>query len=279
LPLTPHDTHAALIPILSNREVVPDIFRMAFEAPRLAAEARPGQFVMLSIPHTHDPLLPRPFAVFNVEGQRVEILFRRVGKGTGLLAGMRTGDLLRVLGPLGNGFTQPDPSVRSIVVAGGIGIASVHFLLVELVKRQTDRTTLLYGVRSREEIVPLESLEKKGLVARIATEDGQQGVKGTVMDLLPATLPQERDLSTAAFESFVCGPLAMLRAVAVRMKGLGMKAQFSMESRMACGYGVCQGCVLPFRGDEGPQQIKYRKVCTEGPVFWADEICWEAIRE
>lgn len=279
MPLTPHNTPAALIPVLSNKQIVPGIFLMAFEAPRLAAEAQPGQFLMLSIPPTHDPLLPRPFAVFNVAGQRVEVLYRRVGKGTRLLSGMRTGDLLRVLGPLGNGFALPDPSVTSIVVAGGIGIASVHFLLVHLLARQSAPTTLLYGVRSHEEIVSLRSLDKKGLLIRVATEDGQQGVKGTVLDLLSTTLPQTQNLPTASIESFVCGPLAMLRAVAARMKGLGMRAQFSMESRMACGYGVCQGCVIPFKGDHDPKQIKYRKVCTQGPVFPAEEICWEAIRE
>jgi dihydroorotate dehydrogenase electron transfer subunit len=252
---------------------------MAFEAPRLAAEAEPGQFLMLSIPPTHDPLLPRPFAVFNVEGRCVEILYRRVGKGTGLLSGMRTGDLLRVLGPLGNGFALPDPSVESIVLAGGIGIASVHFLLVHLLRRQTAPTTLLYGARSHEEIVPLEFLDKEGLLLRIATEDGQQGVKGTVIDLLSTTLAPTGNPPTATMESFVCGPPAMLRAVAGRMKGLGMRAQFSMESRMACGYGVCQGCVIPFKGDHDPKQIKYRKVCTEGPVFLAEEICWEAIQD
>jgi dihydroorotate dehydrogenase electron transfer subunit len=279
LPLTPRNSHTALIPVLSNREIVPGIFRMAFEAPRLAAEAQPGQFVMLSIPLTHDPLLPRPFAVFNVEGSRVEILYRKVGKGTGLLSGMRTGDPLRVLGPLGNGFALPDPSVTSIVVAGGIGFASIHFLLIHLMKRQTVPTTLLYGARCHEEIVPLESFDKQGLLIRIATEDGRQGVKGTVIDLLATALPLTENLPSAAIESFVCGPMAMLRAVAERMKGLGMRAQFSMESRMACGYGVCQGCVIPFKGDDGPQQIKYRKVCTEGPVFAAEEICWDAIQE
>jgi dihydroorotate dehydrogenase electron transfer subunit len=279
LPLTPQNTHTALIPVLSNQEIVPDIFRLAFEAPRLAAEARPGQFVMLSIPPTHDPLLPRPFAVFNVEGQCVEILYRRVGKGTGLLSGMRKGDLLRVLGPLGNGFAVPDPSTTSIVLAGGIGFASIHFLLVHLLGRQTAPTTLLYGVRSHEELIPMETLDKKGLLMRVATEDGQQGVKGTVIDLLSMALPRKEELATATIESFVCGPLAMLRAVADRMKGLGMRAQFSMESRMACGYGVCQGCVIPFKGDDDPKQIKYRKVCTEGPVFAAEEICWEAIEE
>jgi dihydroorotate dehydrogenase electron transfer subunit len=277
LPLTPHNTSTALIPVLANKEIVPGIFRMAFEAPRLAAEAQPGQFVMLSIPPTHDPLLPRPFAVFNVEGQSVEILYRTVGKGTGLLSGMRTGDILRVLGPLGNGFSLPGPSVTSIVVAGGIGIASVHFLLVALLKRQKVPTTLLYGARSHQEIVPLESLGKEGLLIRIATEDGRQGIKGTVIDLLSTALPRTENPATAAMESFVCGPMAMLKAVAGRMKDLGMRTQFSMESRMACGYGVCQGCVIPFKGADHPQQVKYRKVCTEGPVFAAEDVFWEAM--
>jgi len=277
--VTPQNAHTALLPVLSNREVVPEIFLMTFDAPRLAAEAHPGQFVMLSFPPANDPLLPRPFAVFNVEGKRVEILYRRVGKGTGLLSGMKTGDLLRVLGPLGNGFALPDPSVTSIVLAGGIGLASVHFLLVHLLKRQTAPTILLYGVRSHEELLPLESLDKEGLVIRIATEDGQQGVKGTVIDLLATTLDGTGNTPTGAIESFVCGPPAMLRAVAGKMRGRGIRAQFSMESRMACGYGVCQGCVIPFKGEEDPKQIRYRKVCTEGPVFAAEEICWEAMQE
>jgi len=279
LSLIPHKAPTALIPVLSNREIVPGIFLMAFEAPRLAAEAKPGQFVMLSIPPTHDPLLPRPLAVFNVDGQCVEVLYRRVGKGTGLLSGMRTGDLLRVLGPLGNGFDLPDPSVTCILLAGGIGFASLHFLLVNLLKRQTAPTTLLYGARSHRDLIPIESLDKRGLLIHVATEDGQKGVKGTAIDLLSTTLPGKGRLPATTIESFVCGPLAMLRAVALRLKGLGMRAQFSMESRMACGYGVCQGCVIPCKGEEDSKRVRYRKVCTEGPVFPGEEIFWDGIKD
>ena len=279
MPLTPQNNRASLLPILSNKEIVPGIFLMSFEAPRLAAESLPGQFVMLSIPPLYDPLLPRPFAVFNVEGQRVEILFRRVGKGTALLAEMKAGDMLRVLGPLGNGFTLPQPPVPSNVVAGGIGIASVHFLLVELLEGKAASTTLLYGVRSHEEIVPLDSLREKGLDVRIASEDGLEGIQGTVLDLMPASRAGKEAPPSAAGEFFVCGPPAMLRAVARRMRDLGVSAQFSMESRMACGYGVCQGCVIPFKVTENPEQIRYRKVCTEGPVFRSEDICWDALQE
>jgi dihydroorotate dehydrogenase electron transfer subunit len=225
-----------------------------------------------------DPLLPRPFAVFNAEGSRIEIVYKRVGKGTALLAKMRPGDVLRVLGPLGNGFTPPDGSVEALVLAGGIGIASVHFLLVQLMRGEGAPPTLLYGVGSQEELVPLEHLEKRGLVLHIATEDGKRGMKGMVSDLLPTALEQGKGLPRAGTEAFVCGPLPMLKALASRLTTLGIKSQFSLESRMACGYGVCQGCVIPFKDKEEPENVLYRKVCSDGPVFRAEDICWEAIR-
>ncbi len=274
------DAEATVVHVLSNQEIASEIFLIAFASPRLAEETVPGQFVMLSVPPLYDPLLPRPFAVFNVEGPRVEIVYRRVGKGTGQLSRAREGDPLRVLGPLGQGFTLPDPDVRAVAVAGGIGIASVHFLLVRLLQRRSQPTTLLYGVRSRKELIPLESLERQGLVVRIATEDGRKGVQGTVEPLLEANLgPGDVGPPPEARACFVCGPPGMLRAVAGRIRGLGLRAQFSLESRMACGYGVCQGCVLPFRDERDPAKVRYRKVCTEGPVFDPDQIAWDAIPE
>lgn len=276
MPLNPGEGGPLVTPVLSNTEIVPNYFRMAFEAPALAAEARPGQFLMLSFPLLKDPLLPRPFAVFNVQGPRVEVLYRRVGKGTGLLARMRAGDPLRVLGPLGNGFRLPDPSVAPIVLAGGCGIASLHLLLLHLLKRQSAPTTLLYGVRFHDELIPLEDLEEAGLLLRIATEDGKRGLKGTVTQLLSTALAPGAS-STDAVELFACGPQPMLRAAVQAVKGLGVRAQVSVESRMACGYGVCQGCVFPFHGAKGPEKVRYRKVCTDGPVFAAEEICWEAV--
>jgi dihydroorotate dehydrogenase electron transfer subunit len=276
LPLTAREPRAVRTSLLANSEIVPGIFLASFEAPDLAAEALPGQFVMLSIPELKDPLLPRPFAVFDVKERIVEVLYRTVGKGTGLLSRMRKGDGLRVFGPLGNGFALPDPAVKAVAVAGGIGFASLHFLLVRLLARQQAATTLLYGVRSPEDLVPLESLERKRLAVRVATEDGRQGVKGRVTRLLSD--PEEL-LPPARAELFVCGPLPMLRAVAERTKGLGVKGQYALESRMACGYGVCQGCVFPFRARDVPGEVRYRKVCTEGPVFDSEEICWEAVRE
>jgi dihydroorotate dehydrogenase electron transfer subunit len=183
-----------------------------------------------------------------------------------------------VLGPLGKGFTPPDRSVEALILAGGIGIASVHFLLVHLMRGEGTPPTVLYGVRSPEELVPLDHLEKRGLLLHIATEDGKKGVKGTVSDLLSTALEQGKGLPRTGTEAFVCGPLPMLKALASRLTTLGIKSQFSLESRMACGYGVCQGCVIPFKDEKEPENILYRKVCTDGPVFPAEDICWKAIR-
>jgi dihydroorotate dehydrogenase electron transfer subunit len=277
LPLTSQPVYNVCLPVLSNREIVPEIFLLALEEPRLAAAARPGQFVMCSIPPLKDPFLPRPFAVFNAEGSRIEIVYKRVGKGTALLADLRAGDVLRVLGPLGNGFSPSNTSAKALVLAGGIGIASVHFLLVHLLKGGGPPPTLLYGVRSTEELVPLEPLERSGLLLHIATEDGKRGVKGIVSDLLSTVLEQEPRLARADTEAFVCGPVPMLKAVARQMASLEIKAYFSLESRMACGYGVCQGCVIPIREEKEPKSILYRKVCMDGPVFPAEEISWEEI--
>lgn len=277
--LTRQPAYRVSLPVLWNREIVPDIFLLALEEPRLAARSRPGQFLMVSIARLDEPLLPRPFAVFNVEGPRFEILYRRVGKGTNLLSQMPAGEVLNVLGPLGNGFSLPDSSVAALVLAGGIGIASVHLLLLHLLRRGgIGRTALLYGCRSSEEHIPLESLETKGLLIRRAAEDGKRGLKGKVTDLLPKFLDEGIVQPTADTEAFVCGPLPMLKAATGQLAEFRIRAHCSLEARMACGYGVCQGCVIPLRDEGDPKAIRYRKVCTDGPVFPGADVFWEAFR-
>ena len=279
MPLTDRPAFRVSLPVLWNREIVPEIFLLALEEPRLATQSRPGQFLMMSIAKLDEPLLPRPFAVFNVDGPRLEILYRRVGRGTALLAQMRAGEVLNVLGPLGNGFSLPEPSVAALVLAGGIGVASVHFLLVHLLRRGgTGHTILLYGCRTGKEHIPLETLETRGLLIRRAAEDGKRGLKGKVTDLLPKFLDEGIVPSTTETEAFVCGPLPMLKAAAGQLGQFRIRAQFSLEARMACGYGVCQGCVIPFRDESDPAGLRYRKVCTDGPVFAAGDVFWEAMR-
>ncbi len=263
------------LPVLHNKEIAPGIFRLAFEDTVLSKMIKPGQFLMLGFPHLKDPLLPRPLAAFNVAGDLIEVLYQRVGKGTGLLSRMGEGELLRVFGPLGNGFSLP-LDTPSLIIVGGMGIASVHLLILELLQRDLP-PMLLYGSRTNKGLLPLEILEEKRLAIHLATEDGTRGLKGTTLDLLQHLSEQTEGFAKTYKEAFVCGPMAMLKALAGFLDDYGINSQVSLESRMACGYGVCQGCVIPTRDFKNPDNIRYQKVCVDGPVFNGEEICWEAL--
>ncbi len=263
------------LPVIYNKEIAPGIFRLAFEEAVLAKMIKPGQFLMIGFPHLKDPLLPRPFAAFNVIQNRIEIIYQRVGKGTGLLSHVRNGDLLRVFGPLGNGFPM-SLDTPPLIIAGGIGIASVNLLILDFLQREK-APLLLYGSRTHEGLLPLDILEDKRLNIHLATEDGARGVKGTTLDLLHYLAEQIEGFTNIYKEAFICGPMVMLKAIAGPLAAYGINGRFSLESRMACGYGVCQGCVIPTRDLKNPEKLRYQKVCVDGPVFNGEEIYWETI--
>jgi len=269
------------LPVLWNREAAAETFLLALDAGGLAADVVPGQFVMLSFPGSRDPLLPRPFAVFDRFDNRLTILYRKVGTGTGILARCREGETLRILGPLGNGYSLPEsPDAPSLVVAGGIGFASVYFLLRRLLE-QGRPVTLLYGTRSSPELYPLHEEERAypKLTVFRATEDGRTGFSGNVLQLLQSLRDRNPDLLEGHPSIYACGPVAMFRALGATLHAEGRSAQFSLEARMACGYGVCQGCVVQTRppGGEGVAPA-YKKVCAAGPVFVSDQIDWDVLR-
>lgn len=277
MPLDDPRSRAVPVTVADNRRVAQDTFRLGFDEPELAASAGPGQFLMVLLPGLRDPLLPRPFAVFDRVGDRVEILYRRVGKATGLLTTLRPGDGLQVLGPLGNGFSIPAGGGRFLVMAGGCGIASVHLLLRRLATEQAP-PTLLYGVRRQPELVPLRAWDEGTLRVELATEDGAEGFHGTVTDLLDHRIAGGKIDPDGVDQVFLCGPPPMLRATAGLLDRHGLRGQFSLETRMACGYGVCQGCVVPTRDRSGNAgDTRYRRVCTHGPVFNGEDLPWEVL--
>jgi len=269
------------VSVIENRPVAADTFRLSLAAPGFAADALPGQFFMVSFPAVLDPLLPRPFAAFDREGGRLEILVRKAGRGTGLLAEIRPPAKLELFGPLGRGYrTELPPAARALVIAGGIGFASVHMLVKRLL-RGGHPVTLLYGARAAEQIVPLDPDlgAHPGLDLRVATEDGGTGFRGHVLGMYRSLLDRAPDFGARHAGAFVCGPVPMLRAFAQALGAQGPPAQFSLEAHMACGYGVCQGCAVPAAGRAGTRDAPgYRRVCADGPVFRLDEVDWEALR-
>jgi dihydroorotate dehydrogenase electron transfer subunit len=230
----------------------------------------PGQFVMLSASartsvERTDPLLPRPMAIFRARTRgddgEIEVLYRRVGRGTKLLAETVPGQRLRLLGPLGRPFALPEAGERAVLVAGGTGIASVYELAARC--REQARVEVLLGARSAADLMGEPDFAALGVELRIATEDGSRGERGLVTQLL------ERALALpGAARVYTCGPRAMMERVAQLAAASGRACVVSLENNMACGYGVCLGCAAPLaRGG-------FALVCRDGPAFAADAIDW-----
>lgn len=258
----------APVRITDNRPLGDAGFVISFHSERLAAETTPGQFVMLGLPSGSDPLLRRPYSIYRVgrpgaAADTCEVQYKVVGQGTARLAELRAGESLPCLGPLGRGFRLPPAGAGAILVAGGIGIAGLLHLAVAL-RDAGVPARLLFGCRTASELPLLEGFEQLDMPTEIATEDGSRGSRGLVTALL------ERHLGTGA-EVFACGPHPMLRAVALQTAGR-VPCQVSMESHMACGFGVCLGCVVETARGEGFD--RYVRVCMEGPVFRAEDLRW-----
>jgi dihydroorotate dehydrogenase electron transfer subunit len=234
--------------------------------------ARPGQFVMVRVGSGLNPLLRRPFSLLGLirEGRRItgiEILFKVVGRGTAILSGVREGDLLSVIGPLGNAFFVPETCRELILVAGGVGVPPIRFLAQSLLERDDApaRCVVFIGGRTRDDLVCITEFDLPGFLLDISTDDGSQGSQGVVTRRLEQALGAgSADLICA------CGPPAMLKAVSAMAAAHGVDCQVSIEAMMACGMGACLGCAVKLRDDEN----RYRHVCMDGPVFDARRLCW-----
>jgi len=267
--------------ILSNAEVSPGYWRIRLTAPQGFLTATPGQFVMVRINSAIDPLLRRPFAVFDtgvhtpaqsgaVSQAYFEMLYRVVGKGTAMLSSLHETDLVDILGPLGTGFDQGDPDEEKILVGGGIGLAPLYMLAKDLVQKKSSGTPpvrLFVGGRTRDDVLCITEFERLGVECYTATEDGSLGEQGFVTAALTRRLDSLKGKATI----YACGPDGMLHAVAKIAGERGIPCQVSLEGYMACGVGACLGCVTPGK-NHSPATPDYRCVCTEGPVFDASEL-------
>lgn len=225
--------------------------------------AKPGQFLMVKTP-SPETLLRRPFSVFNRESKIVEILFQICGKGTLSLSKVKEGENLRVLGPLGNGF-QFERSGYYLLVGGGRGIAPLFFLSKIFLKEKI-KFKVLYGGKSVSDLAALDYFKKEKIEPVLTTEDGSAGIKGLVTAPLPNILISEK-ISMI----YACGPGGMMKEVFHIAKKFSIPTQFSLEERMACGFGACWGCVARVKV-EGKEE--WVKICKEGPVFNGEEIVW-----
>lgn len=224
------------------------MYVIAMRAPEIASTVRAGQFVNLG--WSPGPLLRRPFSVYRIAGEDIEVVLKAVGAGTSQLLAMEVGDRISCLGPLGRGFEIPR-SGTAVLISGGLGVAPMP--LAALHARAAGlRVTWVHGARTAIELCG----ESDGDELVWATDDGSRGIRGTAVDAAP-----NADVVLA------CGPNRMLAAVAQRWPD----AQVAVETYMGCGTGVCLGCAVPLK------RGGYDRACSEGPVYRARDIDWAAL--
>lgn len=244
--------------VVSNDPAGEGLFMLTAEAPHAAREARPGQFlhVRCARPGGYDPLLRRPISIYRIEGERIWMYYDVVGRGTDFLAGLKAGDRLDCLGPLGQPFHVPSSARNLLMVGGGIGLAPLVALADEAFERDLN-VTILAGFRNSARALSAGLVPQQAEYV-VATEDGAIGHQGYVTDLVPRYL----DWADALF---ACGPTRMLQSLRDVTRDTTKPIQVSLEERMGCAMGVCLSCVLHTR-----QGLK--RVCRDGPVFDLAEL-------
>jgi len=278
------------VSVIENRPLPGGHFLLSLDAPRQAPSVRPGQFAMVRLLGRSDVLLRRPMSIFDVQAQGggraaanrkesalriLQLLFKIVGRGTRVMADLKSGDKVGLLAPLGHGFFEEEYLPRAhesdevLHVAGGIGIAALLLPAKQLAEARF-KQRLFFGGRTKDDLVGIKEFKPVVSAMLLATENGAMGYRGYV------TRPLEDYLTKHTNKKFLlmaCGPSAMLRATVELAKRFRHPCLVSMENRMGCGVGVCLGCSIRVQGSG---HEAYQRVCTEGPVFWSDKIVWDA---
>lgn len=263
--------------IISNKKVAPEHYILSFKEPQIAKNINPGQFFNIRVNNSCEPLLRRPFGVHNIDGNKIDILYKVVGKATKILSLKKAGETLDILGPLGKGFDIQASLLRQgfgrqagirhqasvILIAGGHGIAPLYALAKKFTVHSSQLTAFI-GVRTSKHIVGDKELKRLGCKVSFATEDGSRGHKGLVTDLLIFELKAHSSKPTTLY---ACGPKPMLKAVAGIAHKYNVPCQVSMEEYMGCGTGICMGCIVETHSGN-------KLVCKDGPVFDSREIVW-----
>ncbi len=258
------------VEVLWNKKLRSAYYKIALTCSDHYSWAKPGQFVMLGVAGRKDPLLHRPFSIHNLlisngSAHGFELLYKVVGTATASLAQCKAGDIVDIFGPLGTGFLIPAKARRVFVVAGGVGVAPLLFLVSDLHRRKTDLSNyqIFIGGRTKEDLLCRSDFRKLGVSVLATTDDGSTG------DQCLVTHPLEKAMEQTAADVIVaCGPMDMLACVVGIAEKHRVPCQVSIETMMACGMGACLGCAVESRIDGE----HYLHACMDGPVFPADVL-------
>ena len=245
-------------PVVETKQVHENIFIQNIHSPEIARLIKPGQFLNIRVSENSFPLLRRPFSICDVEGDNIFLMFNILGEGTRILSHKQKGDLIDILGPLGNGFNLDGNYKTAIVVAGGLGAAPFPYLTRKIKSKKSIMSFV--GGRTKQDVI---SYGFENLI--LSSDDGSIGYKGNVVQSLENNLDK---IDIASSKVFACGPNAMLRVLKDFCLKHNLDCEVSTECAMACGFGICQGC--PIESSSDPD--KYLLVCKDGPVFNVKDV-------
>ncbi len=255
--------------ITLHNMVTPNHYRMVLQNKELASLSEPGNFVMIEVSPGYYPFLRRPMSIERIFSDGVSILYKVCGEGTRILSTLSVGEKINVQGPLGNTFPVPDEYNHYLIVVGGIGVAPFPALVEKILKLRGIAPEIILAGRDYNHILCEKDFRQMGCKIHLVTEDGSAGEKGLATDVLKGLNFTE---STVVY---TCGPLAMIKNVHKICVEMDWLCYASLEAEMACGEGVCLGCVVPAKMEIENEMMA--RVCKEGPIFDTRVILWDRI--
>lgn len=252
------------VTVVSQKQIGTGIYDLTIQTKEIAAAAKAGQFVSV---YSNDAskLLPRPISLCGIDRKAgtLRLVYRVTGEHTGTeeFSRLQAGDTMKIMGPLGNGFTV-EKGRKAFLIGGGIGVPPMLQLAKEM-KDAGENFQIVMGYRDAGTFL-LDEFKEQG-ESFVATEDGSVGTKGNVLDAI-------RENHLDADVIYACGPTPMLRALKAYAEEQNMTCYVSMEERMACGIGVCLACVCNSTEKDAHSNVKNKRICKEGPVFNAKEV-------
>jgi dihydroorotate dehydrogenase electron transfer subunit len=266
-PRAAHPPVQRLVEVVGRRPVNAYV-ELTLAAPEIAERAEPGQFVAFAIGGpTSALLLRRSIAIAGTGDGVVTVVVAAHGPGSTWLAGLRTGDSVDVVGPLGRPFPMPEPGTPALLVGGGYGAAALVGLGARL-REAGSAVAAVAGAATADRLCSVDELSAVASRVEVTTDDGSFGRRGLVTLAVDELLP-------AAGVVYACGPMAMLRAVARTATERGIPSYVAVEESMACGIGVCMTCVLPVVGEDG--RTRFSRSCAEGPIFGGDRVRFDDV--
>lgn len=253
------------VELIKKEQIKSDIYKYSVKSDKMANQAKPGQFLEIRVTDSIEPFLRRPISIHNVKKDEgiIEFIFQVKGKGTELLAERKEGELIDIIGPLGEGTFNTNGYEKIAIIGGGIGI----FPLYELAKqaKKSGKTVNMYlGFRNKDFVILENEYKEVANNFTLATDDGSYGKNGFAINFL------KDDISKNPVDCiYACGPLPMLKAVQALAKEKNIPCQLSLEERMGCGMGVCIGCAVKYKTET---EDTFKRVCREGPVFDANTV-------